>query len=93
MLPLLAWRDFHARSRFARSAIPEEKWGLLVVLEQKKEPPKVTGGSDPPENNDPSKVETSNIISLFAKDNGSDMIHILNKLKATLIWGLLIMII
>ena len=23
--------DFHARSRFARSTIPEEKWGLLVV--------------------------------------------------------------
>ena len=27
----LAWGDFHARSRFARSSIPEEKWGLLVV--------------------------------------------------------------
>ena len=27
----LAWGDFHARSRFARSNIPEEKWGLLVV--------------------------------------------------------------
>ena len=27
----LAWGDFHARSRFARSTIPEEKWGLLVV--------------------------------------------------------------
>ena len=26
----LAWGDFHARSRFARSTIPEEKWGLLV---------------------------------------------------------------
>ena len=24
--PLLAWGDFHARSRFARSTIPEEKW-------------------------------------------------------------------
>ena len=23
--------DFHARPRFARSTIPEEKWGLLVV--------------------------------------------------------------
>ena len=23
----LAWGDFHARSRFARSTIPEEKWG------------------------------------------------------------------
>ena len=22
-----AWGDFHARSRFARSTIPEEKWG------------------------------------------------------------------
>ena len=25
----LAWGDFHARSRFALSAIPEEKWELL----------------------------------------------------------------
>ena len=30
-LAFLAWDDFHARSRFARSTIPEEKWGLLVV--------------------------------------------------------------
>ena len=29
--PFLAWGDFHARSRFARSTIREEKWGLLVV--------------------------------------------------------------
>ena len=29
--PFLAWGDFHARSRFAHSTIPEEKWGLLVV--------------------------------------------------------------
>ena len=27
-----AWVDFHARSRFARSTIPEEKSGLLVVF-------------------------------------------------------------
>ena len=27
-LAFLAWGDFHARSRFARSTIPEEKWGL-----------------------------------------------------------------
>ena len=27
----LAWGDFHARLSFARSTIPEEKWGLLVV--------------------------------------------------------------
>ena len=26
-MPFLAWVDFHARSRFARSTIPEEKWG------------------------------------------------------------------
>ena len=26
-----AWSDFHAYSRFARSTIPEEKRGLLVV--------------------------------------------------------------
>ena len=25
--PFLAWGDFHARSRFARSTIPKEKWG------------------------------------------------------------------
>ena len=31
MTSRLAWGDFHARSRFARSTIPEEKWGLLVV--------------------------------------------------------------
>ena len=29
--PFLAWGNFYARSRFARSTIPEEKWGLLVV--------------------------------------------------------------
>ena len=27
----LAWGDFRARSSFARSTIPEGKWGLLVV--------------------------------------------------------------
>ena len=27
----LAWGDFHARSRFARSTIPEEESGLIVV--------------------------------------------------------------
>ena len=26
-LAFLAWDDFHARSRFTRSTIPEEKWG------------------------------------------------------------------
>ena len=31
MSPFLAWGDFHARSRFARYTIPEEKLGLLVV--------------------------------------------------------------
>ena len=29
--PFLAWGDLHVRSRFARSTIPEEKLGLLVV--------------------------------------------------------------
>ena len=28
----LAWGDFHARSRFARSTKAEEKWGLLVAI-------------------------------------------------------------
>ena len=28
-----AWGDFHARSRFARSTIPEEKWGTTCSLE------------------------------------------------------------
>ena len=31
-LPFLAWGDFHARSRFARSTIPEEKWGTTRSL-------------------------------------------------------------
>ena len=31
-LALLAWGDFHARSRFARSTIPEEKWGTTRSL-------------------------------------------------------------
>ena len=30
--PFLAWSDFHARSRFARSTIPEEKWGTTRSL-------------------------------------------------------------
>ena len=30
--PFLAWGDFHARSRFARSAIHEEKWGTTRSL-------------------------------------------------------------
>ena len=34
-LAFLAWGDFHARSRFARSTIPKEKWGLLVVYPDK----------------------------------------------------------
>ena len=36
-LAFLAWGDFHARSRFARSTIPEEKWGLLVVYRNRAE--------------------------------------------------------
>ena len=28
----LAWGDFHASSRFARSAISEEKWGTTRSL-------------------------------------------------------------
>ena len=30
--PFLTWGDFHARSRFARSTIPEEKWGTTCSL-------------------------------------------------------------
>ena len=30
--PFLVWRDFHARSRFARSTIPEGKWGTTRSL-------------------------------------------------------------
>ena len=30
--PFLAWGGFHARSRFARSTIPEEKWGTTRSL-------------------------------------------------------------
>ena len=29
-----AWGDFHARSRFARSTIPEEKWGTTRSLDR-----------------------------------------------------------
>ena len=32
MSPFLAWVDFHARSRFARSIIAEEKWGTTRSL-------------------------------------------------------------
>ena len=32
MSPFLAWGDFHARSRFVRSTIPEEKWGTTPSL-------------------------------------------------------------
>ena len=32
MSPFLAWGDFHARSRFARSTIPEKKWGTTRSL-------------------------------------------------------------
>ena len=32
MSPFLAWGDFHARSRFTRSTIPEEKWGTTRSL-------------------------------------------------------------
>ena len=31
--PFLAWGDFHARSRFARPTIPEEKWGTTRSLD------------------------------------------------------------
>ena len=31
--PFLAWGDFHAPSRFARSTIPEEKWGTTRGLD------------------------------------------------------------
>ena len=30
--PFLAWGDFHARSPFARSTIPEDKWGKTRSL-------------------------------------------------------------
>ena len=30
--PFLAWGDFHARSRFDRSTVPEEKWGTTRSL-------------------------------------------------------------
>ena len=32
--PFFAWGDFRARSRFARSTIPEEKWGTTCILPQ-----------------------------------------------------------
>ena len=36
--PFLAWGDFHARSRFARSTIPEDKWGTTRSLEAALQP-------------------------------------------------------
>ena len=30
--PFLVWGDFHARSPFARSTIPEDKWGKIRSL-------------------------------------------------------------
>ena len=30
--PFLAWGEFHARSRFARSTIPDEEWGTTRIL-------------------------------------------------------------
>ena len=30
--PFLAWIDFHTRLRFARSTIPQEKWGTTRSL-------------------------------------------------------------
>ena len=35
MSPFLAWGDFHARSRFAHSTIPEGKWGTARSLDRK----------------------------------------------------------
>ena len=35
--PFLAWGDFHARSRFARSAVSEENSGGLLVVYKKDE--------------------------------------------------------
>ena len=32
-LAFLAWGDFHARSRFTRTTIPEEKWGLSIIYQ------------------------------------------------------------
>ena len=44
--PFLAWGDFHARSRFVRSTIPEEKWrttrSLCKSLRRNKHPAKTT---------------------------------------------------
>ena len=36
--PFLSWGDFHARSRFARSTLPEEKWGTTRSLGQPGQP-------------------------------------------------------
>ena len=32
MSPILTWGYFHERSHFARSTIPEEKWGTSLSL-------------------------------------------------------------
>ena len=44
-LAFLAWSDFHARSHFARSTNPEEKWGLLVAITVHKNDSFMSGSS------------------------------------------------
>ena len=51
MSPFLAWVDFHARSRFARSTIPEEKWGTTRSLILKPRIPDSTGKNFPDSRN------------------------------------------
>ena len=41
MSPFLEWGDFHARSRFDRSTVPEEKWGTTrSLIKTRQKPPK-----------------------------------------------------
>ena len=67
MSPFLAWGDFHACSRFARSTIPEEKWGTtrsLIYLQHLILPV----GPEPPQLR----------ISDNTRDNSTAWTHLLN---------------
>ena len=75
-LTIFGFFSFYGYRKVPKATTPRKQrtFGSHLVSESQ--------GQRSPENNDPSKVETSKLISLFAKDNGSDMIHILNKLRA-----------
>ena len=73
VLPLLAWGDFHARSRFARPTIPEEKWGTTrsLSLEKSTEQSQTRWHSNPPQINDRKCMEPAQKVRLLASSGWS----------------------